>query len=602
MPNLNVTWMGNTLIIPSAYYSDNVSASVSPANVNTPPLVLIGYSYGQQPFVPTSYATPQDLLNAIRGGPVSAFVPFLTNPSSELNGAQLITLINVGPNTQSSLQLLSSGAIGVLNLTSANYGLPSNLLQTSVASGVTAGRTVTLYDGYGNTTDIGQNLGVPFQFTYLGTSSGVTYSVPVSGGAATNFIVQSPVSGESVNITLGSATYPTVESVVEYLNGTGHYTADVLSSTNGQLPSTSLDQVTSGVVASGSTAVNVYATLTDIAYWYNQFANDTNGNSLVSAAIPSGVTSASGLLPAILSLTPFSGATSVPPTLANYASGFNVALGIPAWAVFADSNSSGVVALGTQHAITASTVANGKWRRFFSGSSQGDTASAAETAAIAQNSNRTVYVYPGIYRVNTTTGVNQLYAGLYAAAAAAGMATGNPPNIALTNKTLAGTGVEFNLTVSQINALQQAGVMPLWVPDNTPGVPTIVSDFTTWQNDANPENVFLQQMQCRDFLAYTMVNALQPYVGSTASPLTETTILNAAKAALNASIYTGSGNGVIASWDPTTLQLVYNGSQQAAYVSVNVVLVGQNRMILIYVPILPLNFTVTETQTGVATV
>lgn len=596
MPNPNITFQGAQLAIPGAYYADNVSAANVPAQPTTPPLILIGFGYGQQPFVPKTYITPQNLLTAIRGGPVSAYVPFLTDPSTELNGAQLITFIEVGQNTQSSLTLLS-GTSGVINLTSVNYGLPSNLLQTAVASGTLAGRQITLFDGYGNVTDVGNNLGVPFQFTYLGAATGVTYSVSGTAGAATNFIVTSPLSGQSVNILLSTATFPTVESVVEYLNGTGFYNADVISSTNGQLASTSLDIVTNISVPSG-TAINVFSTLPDIAFWYNQFANDTNGNQLASAAIPSGITSVSGLLPSILLLTPFSGATSVPPTLANYASGFNVALGTPGFCVFADSNSSGVMALGTQHALTASQISNGNWRRFYTGSSIGDSLTTTTTNAINQNSNRTIYAYPGISRVNTTTGLNTLYGGLYAAAAAAGMDAGNPPNIALTNKTLVGTGVEIQLTPSQINTLQQAGVMPIWIPNNTPGVPTIVSDMTTWQNDSNPENIFDQQMKCRDFLSYTMVNALQPFVGSTAAPLTETMLLNAAKKALNASIYTGSGNGVLASYDPTTLQLTYNGQQQAAYITVNVVLVGQNRFILIYVPILPLNFTISATQAG----
>lgn len=598
MPNPNISFQGQTLFIPGAYYADNVSASLSPAQVTTPPLIFLGFGYGQKPQTAKTYTNPNDLLTAIRGGPCAAFVPFLTSPSAQLNGAQFITYINVGENTQSSLTLFS-GTSGVVSLQSANYGLPSNLLQTSVANAATSGKAITLYDGFANVSVVGQNLGIPFQFSYLGTSSGVTYSVTVSGGVATNFIIGSPVSGQSVNIPLNAANYPTVEQVVEYLNGTGFYNANTLSSTNGQLPSSSLDAVSSGVVASGGVLTNVSATLSDVVYWYNQFAHDQNGNPMVVASIASGFTSSPALALNNLVLTPFAGATSVPPTLADYASGFNLALSQPGWAVFADSNSSGVIALGTQHAFTASEIVNGKWRRFFTGSSIGDTVAQTTAAAIAQNSIRTVYVYPGIYQINTSTGLNTLYGGLYAAAAAAGMATGNPPNIPLTNKALAGTGVEVSLTGSQINTLQQAGVMPIYIPDNTPGVPTIVSDLTTWQNDSNVSNTMLQQVQCRDFLAYTMVNALQPYTGTIASPLTETQILLAAKRALNASLYTGNGNGVLASWDPTTLQLVYNGQQQAAYISVNVVLIGENRFILVYVPILPLNFTITANQSGI---
>ena len=586
MPSVNVPFNGQTLIIPGAYYADNVSATLAPVAVTTPPLIFLGYGYGQKPQVPATYVTPQDLLNAIRGCPASGFVPFLTNPSTQLNGAQQITFINVGENTQSSLTLYS-GVTGVVNLTSANYGLPSNLLQAEVLAGTQAGKQITLYDGYSGATSTGDNLGVPFQLAYTGSASGVSYSVIVSGGVATTFLTTSPHTGESVSIPLGSGLYSTIAAVVNYLNSTGFYSAAVLS--NGNLPSTNLDAITSGALASGSpyTYANVTATLGDIVYWVNNSAS-----ALATAAIASGVTSASGLAPSVIPFTAFSGAVSVAPTLSDYASGFNVALGIPGWAVFAGSNSSGVIALGTQHVVTASETINGSWRRFFSGSSTGDSVNAAAAQARTMNAFEATYVYPGIYAVDTTTGLNTLYSGHHAAAAIAGMATGNAVATPLTNKSLVGTGVEVALTVSQINQLQEAGVMPIWIPSQT-GVPTVVSDLTTWQVDSNPENVFNQQVACRQFLAYSLVNAVQPYVGTQADPLTETKVLNAVKTMLNSLLYnSGNANGVLNAWDPATLKLVYNSAQQLAAITVSVQLIGQNRFITEYVSVLPSNFTI----------
>ena len=586
MPSVNVPFNGQTLIIPGAYYADNVSATLAPVAVTTPPLIFLGYGYGQKPQVPATYVTPQDLLNAIRGGPASGFVPFLTNPSTQLNGAQQITFINVGENTQSALTLYS-GVTGVVNLTSANYGLPSNLLQAEVLAGTQAGKQITLYDGYSGATSTGDNLGVPFQLAYTGSASGVSYSVIVSGGVATTFLTTSPHTGESVSIPLGSGSYSTIAAVVNYLNSTGFYSAAVLS--NGNLPSTNLDAITSGALASGSpyTYANVTATLGDIVYWVNNSAS-----ALATAAIASGVTSASGLAPSVIPFTAFSGAVSVTPTLSDYASGLNVALGIPGWAVFTGSNSSGVIALGTQHAVTASETINGSWRRFFSGSSTGDSVNAAAAQARTMNAFEATYVYPGIYAVDTTTGLNTLYSGHHAAAAIAGMATGNAVATPLTNKSLVGTGVEVALTVSQINQLQEAGVMPIWIPSQT-GVPTVVSDLTTWQVDSNPENVFNQQVACRQFLAYSLVNAVQPYVGTQADPLTETKVLNAVKTMLNSLLYnSGNANGVLNAWDPATLKLVYNSAQQLAAITVSVQLIGQNRFITEYVSVLPSNFTI----------
>jgi hypothetical protein len=591
VPNVNASFAGQTLIIPGAYYQDVISGAINNTPPTTPPLIFLGFGYGQKPQTAETYTNPNDLLAAIRGGPCSGFVPFLTNPSPTLKGAQQITYINVAEATQSSLTL-DSGSSGVITLTSTDYGLPSNLLQAEVAAGTAGGKLVTLYDGYSKATYSGDNLGIPFELAYIGAASGVTYTVTTSGGVATTLSINSSVSGQSVSLPLNSANYGTIASVVEYLNGTGFYSAVVLS--NGNLPSSNLDAA-SGIAlpipaAGVNQYVNVTATLGDIVYWVNQYAQ-----TLATAALVSGITSSPSLAPNNIPLTLFSGGSSTTPTLSDYASGFNVALTVPGWAVFADNNASGIIALGVQHVETASSAANGQWRRFFSGSSVGDTVADATTQAQAMASYEASYVYPGFYANDAITNVNTVYSGLYAAAAAAGMATGNAVATPLTNKPLNGTGVEVNLTKSQINQLQQAGVMPIWVPSQSTQ-PTIVSDLTTWQTDNNPENVFNQQVACRFYLAYSVVNAMQPYAGTIADTLTETNILKAVKATLNALLYnSGGANSVLNSWNPSTLKLDYNGSNQLAEVSVSVVFIGQNRFVTATVNVLPLSITLSAT-------
>ena len=143
MPNLNVNFAGQTLIRPGSYYADNVSLAYQAAPPTTPPLIFIGYGYGQKPQTAITYANGATLVAAMRGGPCATFVPFMMTPSPELFGAQLVTWINVGENTQSSLTLNNAAGSGVAVLTSANYGLPSNLLQAQVVAGALAGKRVT---------------------------------------------------------------------------------------------------------------------------------------------------------------------------------------------------------------------------------------------------------------------------------------------------------------------------------------------------------------------------------------------------------------------------------------------------------------------------
>lgn len=597
MPQQGITFDGAYIGLPGVYYADDVnSAAISPLPV-TPPLLFIGYGWGPKPKSVSLFTNPQDLVNALRGAPAAAFVPFMATPSPQLNGAQRITFIDASQNTQSTAALKASGGQTNTLLTSTLYGPPSNQLTYLLGAGSTAGLKMSVVDNYAGSILVGDNLTVPLLLAYSGAATGgVTYSM-TSGATSGTFTVSSPISGESVTIPLGPGAFATTSAVVEYLNGTGFYYAQLLSATGGQLPSLSLTATGSVAlpIPSGSTLnyVNVNSYLQDIPFWINQFAS-----TLATATVSGSALDTAAWLPVTGSATFFSGARGIPPINSDYASALNVGLTTPAWTVFCDSNSAAVQALMTQHVEMASQPPYSAWRRGFTGSSIGDTPSVTMVNSTNLDSFQMNYLYPGIYRINTNTGVNTLYPGLYAAAAAAAMATGNQIAQPLTNKVLNATGVELAnagnaLTQSQIIALQNSGVMVIYTPQNT-GVPTIVSDVTTWEADNNVENTSSQQVACRFWLAYIMVAALQQYVGTIASPIVEVNITNAAKRALNGQIYTGgSNNGVLASWDKTSLVLSFNGSNQLAAVSFSATLVSQNRYITEFATIVPLNFTIT---------
>ncbi len=592
MPNVNGQFQGQQLIFPGAYtaFNDNATTPTNPAA--TPPLIFIGQGYGGTPNTPISHFTSTGLAQTVRGGPAAAFIPFIFNPSPQLNGAQQVIYINPSPNTQSSLTLDDSSSSGVITLTSANYGTPSNLLQASVGAGTVAGIKLTIYDSFaaknGYTTQtqyVGDNLGVPFNLAYTGSGSGVTYSVTTSGGVATNFILNGPTSAESLNLPLGGETYGTISAVVEAINGTGYYSANVIS--DGNMPSTNLDAASGVALAAPTNSVdnyvNVTATLGQIVYWVNTYAS-----SLATAAIPSGIVSSPSAAPVQIGLTNFSGATNGVATLQDYANAFNTALGVAGWVIITDSNDLGVMALGQQHVATASSITERKFRRFFTGSSVGETVAQALQAAQDMDASNVTYVYPGISYINTKTGLVDTVGGRYAAAAAAGMACGNRVAIPLTAKALNGTGVEVQLTTSEVNQLVNGGVMPIHLSQST-GVPTIIRDITTWQLDNNPEHVFNQQVACQYYLAYTLNQGLQPYIGGIASPYSIGRIQNAVKKLLNALIYTEGSNGVISSWNPKTLQVTYSGETSTASVQVDVVFVGQVDFITNYILVQPLS-------------
>jgi len=595
MPLQGITFDGQFIGLPGAYYADDVTAAAGNNPPTTPPMLVLGYGWGPKPKVPQTYANAQDFSIAVRGAPVSNFIPFIQTPSPSLFGTQLITFIDVSRNTQSAALLTTSGGAAYATLTSVLYGPPSNQLTYQVSSGSTTGRKLTLTDNYSGAQFIGDDLGVPFEIAYLGTASAsVSYNcLPVSG----TFTLSSPNAGEGAVFAIGSGAYSTTAILAEAINGTGFFEAISLSSSGGQLPCLLLD-ASSGVLASGATPVyvNVPAGQNDLAFWVNQFAS-----TLVTAATGVGAVSGYAALPNVGTPTFFSGATGVPPVNGDYASGLTLALGVPAWTVFCDSNATAVQALMAAHCEIASSPPYGMWRRGFTGSSIGDTVATTVTNATNLDSLQMVYAYPGIYATNTNTGQNQLYGGLYVAAAAASIATGNIVALPLTNKVLNGTGVEganagAQLSVSQLNTLQNGGVMAIWQTAQQNGPPTIVNDMTTWQADDNVENTSSQQVACRYWLAYSTTNTLRKYVGTIASPVTEVNITNAITRLYNALIYTGgSSNGVLASWNPQSLVLNYSGTQRLASVTVQVTLVNENAYITVFASVEPLNFQIVAT-------
>ncbi len=579
------------------YYADNVSALFQAPPPVTPPLLFIGYGWGPPPKVPQFFTDPQDLMTALRGAPASNFVPFMSTPSPAMNGAQQITFIDASQNTQSSLGMLVSGTTVMTTLTSTLYGPPSNQLSIMVANGTTAGRKITINDGYSHATLVGDNLTVPLLLAYSGMATGGVSYTMTTGVASGTFSISSPIPGESVSIPVGPGSYSTTTLLSEYLNGTPFYYAQLLSATQGELPSLSLSAasaVTLPIQTSGGvlTYVNVNAYVKDIAFWVNTFAS-----TLATAVVSGAALDTAAWLPVTGAATFFSGARGVPPLNADYAAALTIGLGVPAWTVFCDSGATGVQALLTAHCEMAAQAPYSAWRRGFTGSTIGDSIATTQTNATNINSYPMNYLYPGIYRINTLTNLPQLYDGLYAAAAAAAMATGNQIAQPLTNKPINATGIELAnagspLNPSQIAALQNSGVMVVFAPQQT-GVPTILSDVTTWENDNNSANTSSQQVACRFWVAYSIVAGLQQYLGTIAAPITEVIILNATKRILNSLIFTGgSSSGVLSSWDKTTLLLTFTGSNMLAAISFSASLISQNRYITVVDTIEPLNFTI----------
>jgi hypothetical protein len=578
-------FQGAQLVKPGVYYADNVNAVQPTPPTGALPLIYVGFGNGPQPKTPIQFASLTAGQNTLRNGPAAKYLPFMFLPGSGLNGANTITYIEAGENVQSTFNYLDSSGSSVIQATSNVYGNSANLLQTSVSSGNIGGIDLTITDGFSGNSVSANNLGVPFQLAYLGSATGVTYSVISSGGTITDFIVNSPNPGESFTVPISDTTYSTIAQIVAYLNGTGYYSAVLV--TNGGLPATSLDVVSNVALPVGSAGSYVYenvtATLGDPVWWIN------NLSGMATAVVTSGAVSNPANIPVNIPLSSFTGGQSIPPTLADYAAALVVAEKVSGFALFMDSNSPDVVMLGTQHADLMSTIRERRYRRFFSGSSVGDSLAQAIGIATSMDSISATYVFPGIITISTSTGLPETHGGLAAAAAAAGFVCGNRIAEPLTSKVLNAIGVEQKLDTAQTLQAQSSGLMVVTQSIST-GLVSFLNDFTTWVQDQNVENVLNQQVACRYATAYYLINLLTPYIGQiNAGLISLQKIKNTIMTGLNDIVYAQSGSsGWLSSWDPKSLTLNFDGTTMTLSVQVNVVFVGQNRYITNYVVVQPL--------------
>lgn len=597
MPNMNTSFNGATLIQPGAYEGD-VPAPPSPnPNAVVPPLIVIGFGYGGAPATPYNFATVQAFQAFLRGGPAtSIYAPVLESPSPGWNGAQEITYFNACESTQATATFAasatSSGACPIMEITSTNYGLPSNqmtLSATPVYNG--AGVDLTLYDGYSGQTMTQSNVGIPLQVSYSGINDSGTIAVEDADGSGIPAqIVISDGTSVVATLPIGPAGYNLVSDLFNYLNGITDFSAIVLG--DATLPLTDLDIGTYTIAT--ATPEIITAGYNGPVYWINQYC----GNYATAESNATSRPLAGTVKFVAVDGKQFTGATSIPPVLQDYADCFNAALNVAGWALITDSSEQAIRALASAHVTQASSTLYGQGRRYFTGSDLGDTVAVTAANCQALSNKLVVYAYPGISITDPTTGVTTMYGGYMAGAAAAAFACGNDVAQPLTNKPIQAVGVEVALELTDIDTLQQAGCMPIAVTDQTK-VPRFVSDITTWQADNNPLNVFAQQVACRLWLGYSLVNATQPYVGTIASPFDEVNILKAAKKCLNGLIRnnTNNSNAVLVSWNTASLQLVYIGQNQQAAISVSVMLVGQNRFITILVPVQTYNGTSTIAST-----
>jgi hypothetical protein len=191
---------------------------------------------------------------------------------------------------------------------------------------------------------------------------------------------------------------------------------------------------------------------------------------------------------------------------ANYADGMEVLTNEPAFIIVAagQDNSGTIGADLTAHVNSASSDENKRERIGVIGSARGATLDA--TLGHTLNSDRIVFVAPGVQVSDPASGALVTLSGGYAAAAVAGKISGAPVNRSLTNKVLSVAGLEDEYTQAELRRLVQARVLAL---EKRLGFRT-VKGITTSTNTAWAQ---ITTRRIVDKAKFGVRSAANPYIG-----------------------------------------------------------------------------------------
>lgn len=145
MPNPNVVFGGQNIILPGAYSAVKTSELVPSSFGLANRIAIIGECTGGQPNTPLYFRSGDAAKAILRSGDLLDAIRMAYDPSgvADQGGADLIVAIRVNPATQSTLPL--AGASGtLLTLTSRDFGAWTTGIQVKVEAGTSSGRKITI--------------------------------------------------------------------------------------------------------------------------------------------------------------------------------------------------------------------------------------------------------------------------------------------------------------------------------------------------------------------------------------------------------------------------------------------------------------------------
>jgi len=190
---------------------------------------------------------------------------------------------------------------------------------------------------------------------------------------------------------------------------------------------------------------------------------------------------------------------------ASYKAGLDKLLNEPAHIIVTAGQHHGNIGADlTSHCQVASSDANKRERIGVVGSGPDDDLDAILGHSL--NSDRIIFVAPGLKAVDAATGKEVILPGAYSAAAVAGLMASFSPHISLTNKPLAIRGLEEKYTNAELTRLVQARVLAVQEKLGFRIVKSITSSTNTAWHQITTRRIV-------DYAKFGVRSAANPYIG-----------------------------------------------------------------------------------------
>ena len=497
MPQQGILVDGTLTLIPGVYPHVDVSAMTPPALGVTGILGVIAPSDGGLPDTIYTFTNYDDAAKIIRGGRLLSYLQRMFQPSDDpnVNGSSYVKFIRANPSIAAatlSVPTTNSHPVAVKALDAGAWtnGIRMTITVSSTPSTFVVDRASSPVYYYPKTVLVED---IPDNWSYTYTlQHGINVTAP-SGSAlkvdSTLAEVSLSNNGSLVEM-IPFSQVPTLADLVTWIGNHTGWAATVVGPA--YLPTSALSDNTSAPPTVANLAIFYPAESGALAYLLQ------TSNPVITATTPA----VSDSLPALLQTYLSGGAGKGSDTIST--DQVTAALAIAAttrmdllWAQTSDPDCQRLIA---DHCANMSTDIARKFRigvlgvnfdnsspfdGAVSGASDNDNAITIAAATAASLDGPVCLCFNGTTVANPVTGVQENLGGLGLAAQVAGMKSGTPVGMPLTNKTVFSTGTEFaNLTDAQKTAILQQGILAAFY-DGDEGDTKILQAITVAQS-TNP--------------------------------------------------------------------------------------------------------------------